>query len=119
MKVLHDMANRTVHTLPDFFKREVSGMNPGDDCICLPLDKEYDLRQIVLDYCVPMIGAEKYFPDLFGKYGYTFTGVGDGWQWNFAALQEASEADLWKMLAIASTYWYLTYERLYDNERRR
>ena len=113
------MADRTVHTLPDFFKRERDGLNPGDNCICLPIDQKFDLRQIVLDYCIPMLGAEKYFPDLFGKYGYTFSGIGDGWQWNFVAMQEASEADLWKMLAIASTYLYLFYQRRYENAERR
>lgn len=111
------MADRTVHTLPDFFKREQIGMNPGDDCICLPIDPSFDLRQITLDYCVPMLGAEKYFPELFGKYGYTFSGMGQGWQWNFASLQEAPESDLWKMLAIASTYWFLNYERWYQKQK--
>ena len=94
-------------------------MNPGDDCICLPIKPEFDLRQIILDYCVPMIGAEKYFPDLFGQYGYTFTGYGEGWQWNFVALQEAPEVDLWKMLAIASTCQMLMYQRYYNKMKAR
>ena len=63
------------------------------------------------EYCTPMFGAENVEP--FGKYGYTFTGICDGWEWKDEELAKAPELDLWKMLAISETYWRINYERWY------
>lgn len=111
------MADRSAKTLTEMFEREKIGTSPGDSWSDRNIKIE-KLLDIVREYCVPMLGAEHAFPDLFGKYGYTFVGIGDGWQWNFAALQDAPEDDLWKMLAIGSTYWYINYARWYNEHRR-
>ena len=110
------MADLTVKTLADFFKREKQGYPPGSSWVCDPIEMPEHLLHIVIDYCQPMLGAEKYFPDLFGKYGATVAGFPESWwQWDFAALQQAPSADLWQMLAIASTYWYLQYQMRYES----
>ena len=108
------MADLSVKTLADFFKREKDGYATGSGWTCWPIEKPDHLLDIFIEYCCPMLGAEKYFPDLFGKYGSTITGIGDFWQWDFAALSCASEQELWQMLAIANTYWFLCYQRWYD-----
>lgn len=66
----------------------------------------------------PWLGAECTFPSLFGKYGFTYGGICDGWQWltkdNIAPnaakhgkkpLEMASELELWQMLAISNMYY--------------
>ena len=109
------MADLSVKTLPDFFKREKQGYPGGSSWIYTPIEMPEHLLHIVIDYCWPMLGAEKYFPDLFGKYGATVAGLPEcWWQWDMAALQQAPAADLWQMLAIASTYWCLKYQRNYE-----
>jgi len=83
-----------------------------------PIQQPNKLYEFVKEWCTPMLGAENYFPDLFGKYGYTFTGICDGWWWLEDRLKDAPEKDLWQMLAIASTYWMLNYEKWYDDLRK-
>lgn len=78
------------------------------------IDLNVSLIQLVLDECVPPLGAEDYFPTLFGKYGYTFTGICDGWRWDKERLNEASSEELWQMLAISAMYWQSNYELWYE-----
>ena len=108
----------TPHTLQELFENQMKKPNPGDVIYMQPIQQPNNLYEFVKEWCIPMLGAENYFPDLFGKYGYTYTGICDGWQWLKDRLKDAPEKDLWQMLAIASTYWMLNYEKWYDDLRK-
>ena len=80
--------------------------------------KEIDIHtpamELLKRFCVPPLGAEYNFPDLFGKYGRpcTIAGAYCGWYWAEDKLAKAEEVELWKMIAIASLYWEKFYEDL-------
>ena len=88
--------------------------------------KKQSLVDIVKD-STPWLGADSDFPELFGKYGYTISGIYDGWDWftqdsitdyamnhGHKPIEEATELELWKMLALTNTYWYNSYKEWYD-----
>ena len=49
-------------------------------------------------HCDPCYSECAY--DVFKKYGYTLTGIGDRWVWDDKKLEQITEIDYWKMLAI-------------------
>lgn len=73
------------------------------------------LWKFVLNSINPPLGIETDFP-VFSKYGYTYTGICDGFNWNKEKLQNAPEIDLWQIIAISSRYWEVNYERWYHNK---
>ena len=74
---------------------------------------------------VPPLGAESY-DKVFKIYGYSYYGICDGYEWftkdnitdtaiknGYKPLEEATELELWKIIAICSRYWKVFYERCY------
>lgn len=107
--------DKSAHTFEELLNREF--YNPAR-----PLDSYTDHIEVssitpdmVRKFCVPMLGAETIDP--FGKYGHTVCGICDGWVWHHAVLDTAPEIDLWKMTAIANSYWMARYQRYYREER--
>lgn len=92
------------------------------------------LVDFILRNVTPMLGAEEY-DEVFKVYGYTYTGIGDGYSWftnrenlpmymgtkindinrlkGHKPIEEASELELWKIIAISSRYWEVNYKRWY------
>lgn len=66
--------------------------------------KNFNLLEVFKKKCTPWLGADQTFPNLFGKYGHTVSGMGYGFQWN-DNLKNATEQELWEMLALSSMYW--------------
>lgn len=64
---------------------------------------------------VPPLGIEFEKP-LFKKYGYTYSGIGDGWIWK-DNLSEATTDELWEMLNFSNEYWYKEYRSWYNKDR--
>lgn len=106
----------------------LSGMhenNKGELCGVCPNGKIYykfemdgdifdqPLWQFVSKSIVPPLGVETTFP-VFAKYGYTYGGICEGFQWKEDKLKEAPEIDLWQMIGIASRYWETSYKRWYN-----
>lgn len=73
----------------------------------------------LVEKTVPWLGADDDFPELFGKYGYTYCGISDGFNWfkkdtitkcalehGHKPLEEASELEMWKMIALSYMYWH-------------
>ena len=107
--------SKTIQTIDEFFEKQKIRLPIG----VYPVEEiglSVPLPELVRKYCVPPLGAENYFPKLFGKYGYTYTGICDGWNWTGETLDLAPEEELWKMLAITSTYWYLNYQKWLNEE---
>lgn len=70
----------------------------------------------LLKESAPELGSEFEYPDLFGKYGHTESGISQGWIWHDNALKEVTELEVWKMIAISEKYWREVYERRYERE---
>ena len=77
-------------------------------------------------FCCPPLGWDDVYPDLFGIYGYTFSGVCDGWKWNTEEnisdrvredgklpITKASYVELLNMLALMNEYWHNQYMEWY------
>ena len=90
-----------------YYKYEMNG-----DMFDIPLWK------FVYESVVPPLGIERTF-DVFAKYGDTYGGMCDGFNWNKQSLKSAPEIDLWKMIAISERYWATDYERYYRYTMRR
>lgn len=73
--------------------------------------------------CTPQLGWDDKFPNLYGKYGMTVSGIYDGWHWfeednitNYARvhgylpLTDATDIELLEMWAIADNYWLGKYQ---------
>lgn len=86
------------------------------------------LLEFVLSEVVPPLGVESY-NKTFKTYGYTYGGISEGWMWyrqhnitdelrryGYKPIEEATEAELWEMIAIASRYWFVFYKRLRRGE---
>lgn len=103
--------------------------------------ENYNLIELVIN-STPWLGADHDYPELFGKYGYTFTGIGDGFRWfrkdpntkltykqialndtaiahGYKAIDDATELELWKMLALSERYFGRFYSECYDIERKK
>lgn len=65
-------------------------------------------------HCDPCYSESAY--DVFKKYGYTLTGIGDRWVWDDKKLEQITELDYWKMLAIINiefkNYWENKCEKI-------
>lgn len=100
---MHETDNgNLIGSCPDgkaYYKYEMNG-----DIFDQPLWK------FVLKNIVPPLGVELTFP-VFAKYGYTYSGICDGFQWKEDKLKEAPEIDLWQMIGISSRYWEVQYKR--------
>jgi hypothetical protein len=71
-----------------------------------------DAREL-LEESVPWQGAETDMPDLFGKYGYGLYGICDGFKWK-NELENASELEIWKMIALSNMYWFRKYKKFLE-----
>ena len=83
------------------------------------------LLEFVLKEITPPLESE-YIDDVFKKYGITVCGIYDGWHWfrkdniskqaiglGYKPIEEATETELWKIIAISSRYWEVFYKRSY------
>ena len=90
-----------------------------------------DLREFLMHRVCPPYQAEEY-DDVFKKYGMMVTGVADYWHWftreniseralanGYRPIEEASELELWMMIAICERHWEVFYEELCDDLRSR
>ena len=81
-----------------------------------------------LRHCSPPPGIEN-FNALFRKYGHTVYGLEVKWDWyredtltlslskkGLSPIEEATEEECWKMLAISAFYWQRLYEEKYGKE---
>lgn len=84
-----------------------------------------NLCDFVKKYCSPHQGME-FIDDTFKTYGYTGAGYFDGWWWRekdsitqwaieqgHKPIEEATNEELWKMLAMTSMYWEGSYKEWY------
>lgn len=89
-----------------------------------------DLRDFVKRHIVPPYEFVNVEP--FSKYGILYTGIGDRWDWftkgnisqrgyavGYRPIEEATEEELWKMIAMASRFWEVSYRRWYYEEQER
>lgn len=73
--------------------------------------------------CTPQLGWDNKFPNLYGKYGMTISGICDGWHWfeednitNYSRqkghlpLTDATNEELFEMWALADNYWLNKYK---------
>ena len=85
-----------------------------------------ELCDFVIHHCTPKLGME-YIDETFNTYGYTYSGIGDGWEWfrrdkitqyaidrGHKPIEDATNEELWKMLAMSSIYWEGKYKEWYD-----
>lgn len=74
--------------------------------------------------CTPQLGWDDKFPNLYGKYGMTISGICDGWHWfeedniteysrqkGRLPLTDATDIELFEMWAVADNYWLGKYEK--------
>ena len=79
-------------------------------------------REFLINYVSPPLGAE-YMDKTFWTYGTTYCGICDGWSWyrtdtltdigkskGHKPIEEATNEECWKMIAIASRYWEVFYK---------
>ena len=84
-----------------------------------------NLLEFVKTKIVPPYEAD-YIDDLFKKYGIMILGISDYWHWftkenitDYAIhngckpVEEATELELWKMIAICERYWAVSYKEWY------
>ena len=74
----------------------------------------------------PCLGWDYKYPDLFGKYGCTISGICDGWHWYSAyeayknghsPLTDATDNELLEMWAMADSYWLRQYTQWYKRSK--
>lgn len=88
------------------------------------MDREELLNKV--RNCIPQLGWDSVYPDLYGKYGITVSGIYDGWHWfeedniteyarqhGCLPLTDASDIELLTMWAIADNYWLNKYKKWY------
>ena len=73
--------------------------------------------EYIQEHVVPPLVIEYVYP-IFKKYGYTYSRFSDKWIWNEYALRNASQEELWQMMAIASMYWEKKYMKWYKEDKR-
>lgn len=89
------------------------------------------LCDYVISHCVPQLGME-YIDDTFKTYGITYSGICDGWSWFREAnitqhaiekghkpIEQATNEELWKMLAMSSMYWEGQYKEWYKQSEKK
>lgn len=80
--------------------------------------------------CTPGLGWDTKYPDLYGKYGMTISGIYEGWHWfeednitdyarkcGHLPLTDATNSELLQMWAIADNYWLNQYMNWYHKEQ--
>ena len=84
-----------------------------------------DPRHFLITHVGPPLGAESIDP-IFNTYGMTISGICDGWWWftkdnitehakqhGHKPIEEATEVEIWRMIAICSRYWEAEYTEWY------
>lgn len=84
-----------------------------------------NLTDFVKKHIIPPYEAADLAPE-FNKYGMMVCGICDYWHWftkdnitkyairnGHSPIEEATEFELWKMIATTSRYWQVMYQRLY------
>lgn len=82
-----------------------------------PQEKKVNFNQTAYESLMkatPPLGAEN-LHFLFRKYGYTYTGICDGWNW-YPIIKEATDEELWLMSSLCNEYWCKFYEWV-NNEK--
>lgn len=77
-------------------------------------------------HCTPDLGWDFEYPNLYGKYGMTISGIGDSWHWfeednisdyarqhGHLPLTDATDIELFEMWAMADNYWLNKYREWY------
>lgn len=105
----------------------------------IPTAPTFDnLVDYILHHCTPWPGAETAH-SLFSTYGYNYYGIGDGYSWfttrtglplyqgtaitdlarahGHKPLEEATEAELWQLIAMCSTYWLRKYQEWHEENQ--
>lgn len=123
----------------DTIKGDVISWKSSNGVKSAPPDVErlYSLtpKELVALYCCPWMGAESDFPE-FHKYGFTVTGIYEGWHWykkgdiknlgsdkcEYDTIDNVTFEEAYKMVALTHAYWqpmlnkknreYEEYERL-------
>lgn len=72
------------------------------------------MQELLEKYGVPCLGGEHVFAEI-EKYGYTYTGICDGFKWK-DTISEISNEEAWKIIALCSIYWKCRYAEWYDKE---
>lgn len=78
-------------------------------------------------HCTPDLDWGFKYPNLYGKYGMTISGICEYWHWfeednitdyareyGFLPLTDATDIELLEMWAIADNYWLNQYEKWYN-----
>lgn len=109
-------------------KGELIGFVPNGTGLKYHLKFDLETKSLVdvVADCEPWLGADHDFPELFGKYGYTYCGIGDGFNFfrentindvakehGYKALDDSTDVELWEMLALINTYWLNKYKERY------
>lgn len=140
---LDDLLKRGVLTEAEYNKYfETMNVNDKGELIgAVPSDRfhykyEFDgnlldkpLVEFVLEEITVPLDAECIDP-LFKTYGFSFFGICDGYHWftsseisdeqrnrDYKPIEEASELELWKIVAICSRYWESHYKEWYEHKR--
>ena len=101
------------------------------------VNKEYEeiLSQPLVDYIVksivPPLGAE-YDDPIFNTYGMSISGICDAWHWftkdnitetairhGHKPIEEASELELWQIIALCEWYWEKQYRQWYKKANKK
>lgn len=114
-------------------KGRMTGLMPHNQNI---LNKYYfngdliggSLIEFIVSQITPPLGCSG-IDEVFAIYGYEYYGIADGYCWitentitdamrqhGLKPLEEASEVELWKIIAISSRYWECFYKGLYIYE---
>jgi len=88
-----------------------------------------NLCNFVANHCIPPLGME-YIDDTFKIYGVTCSDICDRWEWfrkdkitqyaidnGHKPIEDASDEELWKMLAMSSMYWEGNYQEWFDKSK--
>lgn len=75
-------------------------------------------QELLKRFCIPPLGGEG-ICDEFNKYGFTYTEICDGFQWKEDELKKLSEAEAWKMIALANIYWLKIEKERYKELRKK
>ena len=136
-----EMYSKIMNSMDDCGTGQLTGVVPHNADLIYNLKfnpDDFNLVELVV-HSTPWLGADYDYPELFGKYGYTFTGIGDGFRWlrkdpnteftfkqealndtaathGYKAIDDATELELWKMLALSERYWGNCYKEWYHHK---
>lgn len=115
-----EMYNKIMNSMSDCGTGQLIGFVPtmADIIYSLKFDPDnFNLIEVVKE-STPWLGADNDYPELFGKYGYTYCGICDGFRWK-DSINEATELELWMMLALSERYWGNRYRELFHKEEKK